>query len=42
MYFRFRITMPSINRAGRPSPLGLVLLAITSVWWGLTFPIMKH
>jgi drug/metabolite transporter (DMT)-like permease len=34
--------MPSINRAGRLSPLGLVLLAVTSVGWGLNFPIMKH
>ena len=34
--------MPPINRAGRLSPLGLVLLAITSVGWGLNFPIMKH
>src|SRR3954463_9613510 len=34
--------MPAINRAGRLSSLGLVLLAITSVGWGLNFPIMKH
>src|SRR3954464_8058411 len=34
--------MPPINRAGRLSPLGLVLLAVTSVGWGLNFPIMKH
>jgi probable blue pigment (indigoidine) exporter len=36
--------MPPINHAGRVrlSPLGLVLLAITSVGWGLNFPIMKH
>ena len=27
---------------GRISPLGLVFLAITSVGWGLNFPIMKH
>lgn len=33
--------MPTINHTGRPSPLGLVLLAITSVGWGLNFPIMK-
>ena len=26
----------------RISPLGLVLLAVTSVGWGLNFPIMKH
>ena len=26
----------------RISPLGLVLLAIASVGWGLNFPIMKH
>src|SRR4030081_1969638 len=35
----------SINRqAGRArmSPLGLIFLAITSVGWGLNFPIMKH
>ena len=35
----------SISRqAGRPriSPLGLVVLAIASVGWGLNFPIMKH
>ena len=34
--------MPPIDRAGRLSPLGLVLLAITSVGWGLNFPIMKN
>lgn len=34
--------MPPIKHAGRPSPLGLILLAITSVGWGLNFPIMKH
>jgi probable blue pigment (indigoidine) exporter len=34
--------MPPVNHAGRPSPLGLVLLAVTSVGWGLNFPIMKH
>jgi probable blue pigment (indigoidine) exporter len=30
------------NAAARISPLGLVFLAITSVGWGLNFPIMKH
>jgi len=36
--------MPSASRAvrSRISPLGLVLLAVTSVGWGLNFPIMKH
>jgi drug/metabolite transporter (DMT)-like permease len=34
--------MPPIHRVGRLSPLGLILLAITSVGWGLNFPIMKH
>src|SRR5438105_7856931 len=34
--------MPPINRAGRLSPLGLILLAVTSIGWGLNFPIMKH
>src|SRR3954467_12103196 len=34
--------MPPINRAGRLSPLGLTLLVVTSVGWGLNFPIMKH
>jgi hypothetical protein len=34
--------MPPINLSGRLSPLGLVLLAATSVGWGLNFPIMKH
>ncbi len=34
--------MSPINRAGRLSPLGFLLLAITSVGWGLNFPIMKH
>src|SRR5207244_11657084 len=34
--------MSPINRAGRLSPLGLILLAVTSVGWGLNFPIMKH
>jgi drug/metabolite transporter (DMT)-like permease len=33
--------MTPINYTGRPSPLGLILLAITSVGWGLNFPIMK-
>jgi len=28
--------------AARISPAGLVFLAITSVGWGLNFPIMKH
>src|SRR5258705_12876126 len=34
--------MSPINRAGRLSPLGFLLLAITSVGWGLNFPFMKH
>jgi drug/metabolite transporter (DMT)-like permease len=36
--------MPPISNAGRArlSPHGLMLLAITSVGWGLNFPIMKH
>ena len=34
--------MPPIKHTGLPSPLGLILLAITSVGWGLNFPIMKH
>ena len=36
--------MSPLNHAGRGrlSPLGLTLLAITSVGWGLNFPIMKH
>ena len=34
--------MSPINRAGRMSPLGLIFLAVTSVGWGLNFPIMKH
>src|SRR5262245_1386588 len=34
--------MSVTNRAGRLSPLGLTLLAVTSVGWGLNFPIMKH
>ena len=34
--------MSPIDRAERLSPLGLVLLAIASVGWGLNFPIMKH
>jgi len=36
--------MPPIDHAARVrlSPLGLVLLAVTSVGWGLNFPIMKH
>jgi probable blue pigment (indigoidine) exporter len=29
-------------RHARISPLGLVFLAVTSVGWGLNFPIMKH
>ncbi|MEH2527984.1 MULTISPECIES: hypothetical protein [unclassified Bradyrhizobium] len=33
--------MHPIKHAGRQSPLGLILLAITSVGWGLNFPIMK-
>ena len=35
------IVVPKAGRA-RVSPLGLVFLAITSVGWGLNFPIMKH
>jgi probable blue pigment (indigoidine) exporter len=31
-----------IDRAGRLSPLGLILLAVASVGWGLNFPIVKH
>jgi len=38
----FKPAMPPINRAGRLSPLGLVLLAIASIGWGLNFPIMKN
>ena len=36
--------MKPINHAGRDrlSPLGLILLAVTSVGWGLNFPILKH
>jgi probable blue pigment (indigoidine) exporter len=36
--------MPGTRPTGRPrmSPLGLVVLAIASVGWGLNFPIMKH
>ena len=36
--------MTSVSQAGnaRISPLGLTFLAITSVGWGLNFPIMKH
>jgi probable blue pigment (indigoidine) exporter len=34
--------MAPIDRAGRLSPLGLLLLAVTSVGWGLDFPIMKN
>jgi len=34
--------MPPTNRAGRLAPLGLVLLAVASVGWGLNFPIMKR
>jgi drug/metabolite transporter (DMT)-like permease len=34
--------MARIQYTGRPSPLGLILLAIASVGWGLNFPIMKH
>ena len=30
------------RRAGAISPLGLVFLAVTSVGWGLNFPIMKN
>jgi drug/metabolite transporter (DMT)-like permease len=30
------------SAAARISPLGLVFLAVTSVGWGLNFPIMKH
>jgi drug/metabolite transporter (DMT)-like permease len=37
------MTNPKTARAAvRISPLGLVFLAITSVGWGLNFPIMKH
>jgi probable blue pigment (indigoidine) exporter len=30
------------SAATRISPLGLIFLAVTSVGWGLNFPIMKH
>ncbi len=30
------------SAAARISPLGLIFLAVTSVGWGLNFPIMKH
>ncbi len=33
---------PHVRAPARISPLGLVFLAITSVGWGLNFPIMKH
>ena len=33
--------MPKMSRA-RISPLGLTFLAVTSVGWGLNFPIMKY
>ena len=37
------MTNPKTARAAvQISPLGLVFLAITSVGWGLNFPIMKH
>jgi probable blue pigment (indigoidine) exporter len=37
------MTHPKTDRAAvRISPLGLVFLAVTSVGWGLNFPIMKH
>lgn len=34
--------MSRVDRAGRLSPLGLTLLTVTSVGWGLNFPIMKN
>jgi drug/metabolite transporter (DMT)-like permease len=42
--FGFKPVMPPITHAGFAglSPLGLTLLAVTSVGWGLNFPIMKH
>lgn len=33
---------PAGHAAARLSPLGLTLLAITSIEWGLNFPIMKN
>jgi drug/metabolite transporter (DMT)-like permease len=36
------MTATSLAGHARISPLGLVYLAITSVGWGLNFPIMKH
>ena len=37
------MTPPQTRRAGlRISPLGLLFLAVTSVGWGLNFPIMKN
>jgi probable blue pigment (indigoidine) exporter len=32
----------AVREAVRISPLGLVFLGVTSVGWGLNFPIMKH
>lgn len=34
--------MTVVPKAARISPLGLALLAVTSIGWGLNFPIMKH
>src|SRR5436190_6670150 len=36
--------MPAVSTTGRAriSPLGLLFLAVTSIGWGLNFPIMKH
>jgi probable blue pigment (indigoidine) exporter len=35
------IVVPKVGRA-RISPLGLAFLGVTSIGWGLNFPIMKH
>ncbi|RJF76268.1 DMT family transporter [Rhodopseudomonas palustris] len=35
-------TVPNAAARGRISPLGLLFLVVTSVGWGLNFPIMKH
>src|SRR6478736_5758868 len=36
------MSVPRHAGRARISPLGLVFLAVTSVGWGLNFPIMKH
>jgi probable blue pigment (indigoidine) exporter len=44
LYLEFQPHMTAVPKTGRAriSPLGLLFLAVTSIGWGLNFPIMKY